>query len=90
MKRKYPGGPNLSLPMVVIGLIRQVLVDQASEFHKPGLIKRALRRIAGQGLLTSDGPLWKQQRKLIQPAFRHDWLAAEYGDVISTSGGFCR
>src|SRR4029077_16353924 len=27
-----------------------------------------------QGLLTSDGAVWKQQRKLIQPAFHHAQL----------------
>ncbi len=64
-------------------LIRQVLVEQAPKFHKPGLVKRGARRSLGKGLITSDGALWKQQRKLIQPAFRHDRLAAAYGDVIS-------
>jgi cytochrome P450 len=64
-------------------LIRQVLVEQAPKFHKPSLLKRGARLSLGRGLLTSDGPLWKQQRKLIQPAFRHDRLAAAYGDVIS-------
>src|ERR1700728_4799708 len=64
-------------------LIRQVLVEQAPKFYKPSLVKRASRRILGEGLLTSDGPLWKQQRKLIQPAFRHDRLTEAYGDVIS-------
>ena len=43
-------------------LIRQVLVDQAEKFHKPRVLKRALRPIAGDGLLTSDGEAWKQQR----------------------------
>jgi cytochrome P450 len=58
-------------------------VEQAPKFHKPGLVKRGARLSLGNGLITSDGPLWKQQRKLIQPAFRHDRLASAYGDVIS-------
>lgn len=62
-------------------LVRQVLVDQPEKFHKPRLIKRAFRPFAGNGLLTSDGAFWKQQRKLIQPAFHHRQLAA-YGDVM--------
>jgi cytochrome P450 len=64
-------------------LIRQVLVEQAPKFHKPSLVKRGASLSLGRGLLTSDGLLWRQQRKLIQPAFRHDRLAAAYGDVIS-------
>lgn len=123
MKRRYPGGPRLSLPLVIIGQmlpkrfpfdpltfaagiardfgdiahyklgplhvyqlnhpnpIREVLVDKADKFHKPRLMKRGLRPTAGDGLLTSDGALWKQQRKLIQPAFQHDRLGA-YADVM--------
>jgi cytochrome P450 len=62
-------------------LIREVLVDQAHKFHKPRLLKRGARRMLGSGLLTSDGNLWKQQRKLIQPAFRHDRLS-KYSDTM--------
>jgi cytochrome P450 len=64
-------------------LIRQIVVDKAAKFHKPAILKLGSRRSLGKGLLTSDGPLWTRQRKLIQPAFRHDRLAAAYGDVIA-------
>src|SRR5262249_18525899 len=57
-------------------LARQILVEHAERFHKPRLLKHAFRPFAGEGLLTSDGPMWKQQRKLIQPAFHHAHLAA--------------
>jgi len=57
-------------------LARQILVEHAERFHKPRLLKHAFRPFAGEGLLTSDGSLWKQQRKLIQPAFHHAHLAA--------------
>lgn len=62
-------------------LIRQVLLEQAERFHKPRLLKRAFRPVVGEGLLTSDGAFWKQQRKLIQPAFHQRQLAA-YGEVM--------
>jgi len=62
-------------------LVRQVLFEQPEKFHKPRLVRRAFRPIAGNGLLTSDGDLWKQQRKLIQPAFHHRQLAT-YADVM--------
>jgi cytochrome P450 len=57
-------------------LARQVLVEEPEKFHKPRLIKNAFRPFAGEGLLTSDGALWKQQRKLMQPAFHHGVLAS--------------
>jgi cytochrome P450 len=45
-------------------LVRQILVERPEKFHKARLIKRAFRPFAGEGLVTSDGALWKQQRKL--------------------------
>jgi len=62
-------------------LARQILVEEPEKFQKARFIKRAFRPFAGNGLLTSDGMLWKQQRRLIQPAFHHGHVAA-YGDVM--------
>jgi cytochrome P450 len=62
-------------------LARQILVEQPEKFHKARFIKRAFRPFAGNGLLTSDGALWRQQRKLIQPAFHHKQLTT-YADVM--------
>jgi cytochrome P450 len=62
-------------------LARQILVEEPEKFYKSRLIKRAFRPFAGNGLLTSDGALWRQQRKLIQPAFHHRQLTT-YADVM--------
>jgi cytochrome P450 len=62
-------------------LARQILVEQPEKFQKARFINRAFRPFAGNGLLTSDGALWRRQRKLIQPAFHHKQLAT-YGDVM--------
>jgi cytochrome P450 len=37
---------------------------------------RGLALVLGQGLVTSEGELWKRQRKLSQPAFHHQRLPA--------------
>jgi cytochrome P450 len=63
-------------------LVRQILVEQPEHFHKPRLIKHAFGRFAGEGLLTSDGDRWRQQRKRMQPAFNHSHLAT-YGGVMA-------
>jgi cytochrome P450 len=62
-------------------LIRQVVVEDADNFHKPKLMKRVFGPFAGEGLFTSDGTFWKRQRSLMQPAFHQRHLAA-YGDVM--------
>ena len=61
-------------------LVQEVLVKQWQKFHKPRLMKAAFP-IIGQGLIVSDGALWKQQRKLIQPAFNHHHLSV-YAEVM--------
>jgi cytochrome P450 len=62
-------------------LIRQMLVEEPENFHKPKLMKRVFGPFAGEGLFTSDGAFWKRQRSLMQPAFHQRHLAA-YGDVM--------
>ena len=129
MRRKYPDGPRINLPLVILGqmlparfpfdplafgvgiarqfgdiayyrigplrlyqlshpdLARQVLVEQPEKFHKPKLVKRAFQPFAGEGLLTSDGSLWRQQRKLMQPAFHPRSLASYAAVMVAHSQG---
>jgi cytochrome P450 len=54
-------------------LIREMLVTSASDFHKGHALQRA-KALFGEGLLTSEGELHRQQRKLIQPVFHHSNL----------------
>jgi len=51
-------------------LIREMLVTLVPNFHKSRGLERA-KALLGEGLLTSEGKLHRQQRKLIQPVFHH-------------------
>lgn len=51
-----------------------VLVDNAANYRK-GIGQIHARRVMGNGLLTSDGELWRKQRKTIQPLFQARRLA---------------
>ena len=62
-------------------LIRQILVEHPEKFHKPVFVKRGFGPFVGNGLFTSDGDLWKRQRKLIQPAFNHTQIG-RYADIM--------
>jgi cytochrome P450 len=55
--------------------IRHVLQDNARNYHKSPLYDR-LRDNLGNGLLTSEDAFWLRQRRLAQPAFHHQRLAA--------------
>jgi cytochrome P450 len=48
--------------------IADVLVKHPNSFEKPFVLRR-LRVLFGNGLLTSDGEVWKHNRHLVQPAF---------------------
>ncbi|MEU7971640.1 cytochrome P450 [Micromonospora sp. NPDC049089] len=59
---------------------KHVLADNAANYHKGiGLVHA--RRALGDGLLTSEGELWRKQRKVIQPAFQSRRIAAQAGQV---------
>lgn len=50
--------------------IEHVLVKNHDNYVK-GQNYEPLKLTLGQGLVTSEGELWKRQRKLVQPAFHH-------------------
>lgn len=55
--------------------VEHVLVRNHRNYRKPDFFNKPLGSVAGKGLVTSDGELWKTQRKLAQPAFHRDRLA---------------
>ena len=61
-------------------LIEYVLVEHNRNFTKTSILKRN-RRLLGDGLLISEGELWRRQRRLAQPAFHRKRVAA-YGEVM--------
>lgn len=71
-----------SSPYVVSdpALIDEVLVGRSKLFIKDAMT-RALSAIVGDGLLVSDGEHWRRQRRLAQPAFHRERIAA-YGATM--------
>ncbi|MFH8385308.1 cytochrome P450 [Kitasatospora sp. NPDC018058] len=64
---------------------KHVLADNAANYHKGiGLVES--RKVLGDGLLTSEGELWKAQRRNVQPAFKPGRIAAQAGVVAEEAG----
>lgn len=49
--------------------VQRVMLDNAANYVKPRIVKKLLRRTIGQGLLSSDGPLWRGQRRIVAASF---------------------
>ncbi len=62
--------------------IEYVLSTNARNFIKSRSLRSPFfQRLVGNGLLTSEGEVWKRQRRLAQPAF-HRQRISSYGDVM--------
>jgi cytochrome P450 len=62
-------------------LIEEIFVRQPQKFEKGPGLRDAAQRLLGEGLLTAEGDLWLQQRRLAQPAF-HRQRIAEYAQTM--------
>ncbi|HEY1868250.1 MAG TPA: cytochrome P450 [Candidatus Cybelea sp.] len=61
-------------------LIKDMLVTQQHAFSK-SLGTRVLRLLLGEGLLTSEEPLHRQMRRIVQPAFHRERIV-EYARIM--------
>jgi len=62
--------------------IHHVLVQNHANYRKSRNYQ-GLKVMLGEGLLTSEGDFWKKQRKLSQPAFHRDRLAAFADQMVA-------
>lgn len=53
-------------------LVEELLVGKASLLVKSPLEKQVFAATLGDGVLTSDGALWRWQRRVMAPLFRHN------------------
>jgi cytochrome P450 len=72
---RLPLGPREMYIIAHPDLAKAVLQDQHADFVK-GPIFRLFSPLIGQGLVASEGDFWRQQRRLIQPAFHRQRLAS--------------
>lgn len=70
-----PVGPERVYFVTDPELVKVVFSDQDKVYSK-GLFFERQKIAFGEGLLTSDGELWRTQRRLVQPAFHMKRIAA--------------
>jgi cytochrome P450 len=74
--------------------IQRVLVTNAANYTRPVIAARILRPLIGNGLLLSEGPAWRHQRRTIAPTMTPRMLpvlmqhvAAAAGDTVTRLDG---
>ena len=72
---RYHVGPVTSFLLNHPDHIKYVLADHSRDFIK-GRVLRANRLLLGNGLITSEGEAWLQQRRVMQPAFHRQRIEA--------------
>jgi cytochrome P450 len=65
--------------------VQRVLVDNVSNYIKDTGGYARLRRMLGQGLVTSSGDFWRRQRRIANPAFHHRAIAGFADAMVSAA-----
>ena len=64
-------------------LVHEALVVRARAFEKSPVLRSALHPLVGQGLFTSEGELWRGQRRLMAPMFQHATIERFAADMTA-------
>lgn len=65
--------------------VQHVLLDNAANYAKPDIVKSLLAPIIGRGLLTADGELWRQQRRIVAASFSPAAVEAQRGMFVEAA-----
>ncbi len=60
--------------------LKRILVSNHEAYQK-GVGFERVKMLLGNGIITSDGPFWRKQRRMIQPAFSRDMIARLAGQM---------
>lgn len=63
-------------------MVEHVLLGNAANYAKPDIVKGLLDPIIGRGLLTADGELWREQRRIVAASFSPAAVEAQRGMFV--------
>lgn len=64
---------------------KRVFQDNVGNYTKEHTSYKMVRRLVGNGLLTSEGSFWLRQRRLAQPAFHRERIARMAGPMTAAA-----
>jgi Cytochrome P450 len=81
VRARFAVGPSLAF-VVDPELVQQVLVDEHERYWRPDVLSSRTQALTDNGLIQSDGELWRRQRARLRPLFGVDRLAS-YTETIA-------
>jgi cytochrome P450 len=69
-------------------IVKSILVDNATQFPKSDVMVAALKPLVGEGILISNGELWKRQRSMLEPAFAQMHVQAIFPHMAQALASF--
>ena len=78
---QYKLGPHKTVMITHPDYIKHVLQENYSNYKKDYFYED-LKLVLGQGLVTSEGKFWRQQRKLAQPGFHRKQISRFAGIMV--------
>ena len=82
VQARFVIGPTLHIALDDT-LVREVLLTNHDRYHRPDILSSRTDALTRNGLIQSDGELWRAQRSRLQPLFGRDRIV-EYCDAIGT------
>jgi cytochrome P450 len=87
---RYVAGPPGPMRVIAYGIahpdgVQQVLAGNADRYTKQDAAYNEVRNLVGNGLLTSEGEVWRRQKRLVQPLFTHSRVAGYVGMMSEES-----
>lgn len=82
VRARFAIGPALAF-VVDPALVQQVLVEKNERYWRPDILSGRTQALTENGLIQSDGALWRRQRSLLRPLFGVDRLSG-YTETIAS------
>jgi cytochrome P450 len=71
-------------------VLQELMLEKARIFEKSAMTRFSLYPLAGEGLFTSNGDLWRRQRKLMAPMFHPGQLRNYAADMVEQTEHWIR
>ena len=73
-----------------VNYVQLMLRDNWRNYNKNTIAMKRIRMLTGNGIITSDGHLWKKQRRLMQPAFHRDVISGLTDTIVNSNSSLLK